>query len=90
MIAVIALMAAFAIRFDLMMPPSQYRNALLSIPVIMLSHALGGVLFRTYEWSWEFFGLHEILPLSGSTVVSAVACAALYFSVSEYSRGASS
>jgi len=87
MIAVIALMAAFAIRFDLTIPPAQYRNALLSVPVIMLSYALGGVLFRTYDWSWEFFGLHEILPLAGSTAVSALACAALYFSTNEYSRG---
>ena len=87
MIAVIALIAAFAIRFDLTIPPSQYRNALLSVPVIMLSHALGGVLFRTYEWSWEFFGLHELLPLAGSTAVSALACTALYFFASEYSRG---
>lgn len=87
MIGAIALVAAFAIRFDLTIPPSQYRNALLSIPVIMLSHALGGVLFRTYDWSWEFFGLHEILPLAGSTGVSALACAALYFSTNEFSRG---
>ena len=87
MIAAIALVAAFAIRFDLTIPAAQYRNALLSVPVIMLSHALGGVLFRTYDWSWEFFGLHEILPLAGSAGVSALACAVLYFSLSEYSRG---
>jgi hypothetical protein len=87
LIAAIALLAAFAIRFDLNIPEAQYRNALLSVPVIVLSHALGGVLFRTYDWSWEFFGLHEILPLAGSTAVSALACAALYFSTAEYSRG---
>ena len=83
----IALLAAFAVRFDLTIPATQYRNVLLSIPVILLSQALGGVFFRTYEWSWEFFGLNEILPLAGSTAVSALALAALYLSTMEYSRG---
>jgi UDP-GlcNAc:undecaprenyl-phosphate GlcNAc-1-phosphate transferase len=87
LVAAIAVITAFAMRFDLTIPPSEYRNVSLSVPVVMVSHALGGILFQTYDWSWDFFGMQEVLPLAGSAAVSALACTGLYLAAGEYSRG---
>jgi UDP-GlcNAc:undecaprenyl-phosphate GlcNAc-1-phosphate transferase len=86
-VAALAVITAFLIRFDLTIPASQYSNVLLSIPVIMASHALGGILFHTYDWSWEFFGVSEILPLAGAACVSTLAGVGFYFSVGDVSGG---
>jgi UDP-GlcNAc:undecaprenyl-phosphate GlcNAc-1-phosphate transferase len=87
MLAAIALVAAFALRFDLDIPPAQYRNMLISIPVIIAAQAIGSVLLRTYEWSWAFFTSQGIFALAGAAGTSALACAVLGFVLPAYPRG---
>jgi UDP-GlcNAc:undecaprenyl-phosphate GlcNAc-1-phosphate transferase len=89
LLAGIALLAAFLIRWEngFMGPPLQ--EFLVSLPVIMSFYALASIGFRTYDSGWRWFGVRDLFALGRSTALSSAAsvCALWFFGMRGYSRG---
>jgi UDP-GlcNAc:undecaprenyl-phosphate GlcNAc-1-phosphate transferase len=72
-VAGMALLVAFLIRFGPNIPPEQLRNLTISLPVVMVMHALFTAYRRMYGISWLDFSITDVWPLA-HTVVLASAC----------------
>lgn len=89
LLAGVALLAAFLIRWEnAFLGPPLYQF-LFSLPVIMGCHALASIGFRTFDSGWRWFGSRDLYALGRCTVAgSATAVLALWFlGMRGYSRG---
>lgn len=87
LLSAIALFGAFMLRFEFDVPASQFRNLLASLPFIVAINLAASVLAKSYEWSWQFFGLQDIGPVVRVTLATRTACAIVSILLKEYSRG---
>ena len=89
LLAGIALICAFLVRFGPHVPPDQLRNLTVSFPIIVLLHAAVSYHERTWELSWTSFRVRDVVPLARVTVIAAslafVTCWML--GLRSYSRG---
>ncbi|HYM11527.1 MAG TPA: hypothetical protein VEU62_12390, partial [Bryobacterales bacterium] len=71
LLAGVALLAAFLVRWDgsLLGPP--LRQFLLSLPAVMGCQALSCLGFRTFNLGWRWFGARDLLTLGESSVLGA-------------------
>jgi UDP-GlcNAc:undecaprenyl-phosphate/decaprenyl-phosphate GlcNAc-1-phosphate transferase len=81
LLAGVALLAAFLIRWeDTFVGPPLHRF-LFYLPIIMGFHALASVGFRTFDSGWRWFGVRDLFALGRCTLVGSVASAfTLWFS----------
>ncbi|MGH9661660.1 MAG: nucleoside-diphosphate sugar epimerase/dehydratase, partial [Bryobacteraceae bacterium] len=89
LLAGVAILAAFLIRFESQLPPLQVRNLLISVPVVMACHALASRFYRTFDVPWEWFGFRDVLAFARTVVSSAALSFALLWTmgVRGYPRG---
>lgn len=89
LLAGIALLAAFLIRWEnaFVGPPMQ--QFLFSLPIIMGFYALASIGCRTFDSGWRWFGVRDLFALGRCTVASSAASIfALWFlGMRGYSRG---
>jgi UDP-GlcNAc:undecaprenyl-phosphate/decaprenyl-phosphate GlcNAc-1-phosphate transferase len=89
LLAGVALLAAFLVRWDnafLGVPSHQF---LLSLPVVTGFHALASLGFRTFDSGWRWFGARDLFALVRCTFVSVAASlfTIWFFGMRDYSRG---
>jgi UDP-GlcNAc:undecaprenyl-phosphate GlcNAc-1-phosphate transferase len=75
LLAGVALLAAFLIRWGDMFIGSPSHRFLFYLPIIMGFHALASVGFRTFDSGWRWFGVRDLLALGRCTLAGSVASA---------------
>jgi UDP-GlcNAc:undecaprenyl-phosphate GlcNAc-1-phosphate transferase len=87
LLAGIALVAAFLLRFDLTLPQVQSRNLLLSVPLVIFLHAIASTAGRSYGRLWNHFEIDDLWPFLRATILGVgTACAVLSLSFVNYPR----
>jgi UDP-GlcNAc:undecaprenyl-phosphate GlcNAc-1-phosphate transferase len=89
LLAGVALLAAFLIRWENAFTGPPLQQFLFSLPIVMGFHALASVAFRTFDSGWRWFGLRDLLALVRCAAASsAAAITTLWFlGMRDYSRG---
>jgi UDP-GlcNAc:undecaprenyl-phosphate GlcNAc-1-phosphate transferase len=72
LLAGVAFFIVFLIRYESNLIQAQVHHMLVSLPVVMLSYGLVSCLGRTYDISWEWFALEDILRIGGAVLAGAV------------------
>jgi UDP-GlcNAc:undecaprenyl-phosphate/decaprenyl-phosphate GlcNAc-1-phosphate transferase len=89
LLAGVALLVAFLIRWEntFIGPPMQ--QFLLSLPVVMGFYALASIGFRTFDSGWRWFGARDLFALGRCAVASATASIFVvwFLGMRGYSRG---
>ena len=60
----VALLSAFLVRWDQAFLGGHANEFLISLPVVMLGHALASLSFRTFNLGWRWFGLRDLIELA--------------------------
>jgi UDP-GlcNAc:undecaprenyl-phosphate/decaprenyl-phosphate GlcNAc-1-phosphate transferase len=89
LLAGVALLAAFLVRWDNVFVGAPLHQFLLSLPIVTGFHALASLGFRTFDSGWRWFGARDLFDLVRCTFVSAAASlfTIWFFGVRDYSRG---
>jgi FlaA1/EpsC-like NDP-sugar epimerase len=89
LLAGVALLAAFVIRWEntFIGPPLQ--QFLFSLPVIMGFYALASIGFRTFNLGWRWFSPRDLFALCGCSLASSAASVFMFWllGVRQYPRG---
>jgi len=89
LLAGVALLVAFLIRWENTFLGTPRRQFLLSLPIIMGFYALASIGFRTFDSGWRWFGVRDLYAL-GRCAVAGSAAAVLgiwLLGMRDYSRG---
>lgn len=89
LLAGVALLAAFLVRWENTFVGAPSHQFLFSLPIIVGFHALASIGFRTFDSGWRWFGVRDLFALGQCTFVgSAASIFALWLlGVRDYSRG---
>ena len=89
LLAGIALLTAFLIRWKDALPDYSLHQFLFSLPIIIGCYALASIGFRTFDSGWRWFGARDLYALCRCVVAgSAVAVFVLWLlDMRDYSRG---
>jgi FlaA1/EpsC-like NDP-sugar epimerase len=89
LLAGVALLAAFLIRWENAFIGEPLHQFLFSLPIIMGFYALASIGFRTFDSGWRRFGVRDLFALGRCTIAgSAASVFALWFlGMRGYSRG---
>jgi UDP-GlcNAc:undecaprenyl-phosphate GlcNAc-1-phosphate transferase len=84
-----ALLLAFLLRFGVEIPADQLHNLTISLPIVMLMHAVFSAYHRTYLVSWRDFSLADVWPLAlSATLASACSFLCIWMlNLRSFSRG---
>jgi UDP-GlcNAc:undecaprenyl-phosphate GlcNAc-1-phosphate transferase len=89
LLAGVALLAAFLIRWENAFTGPPLQQFLFSLPIVMGFHALASIGFRTFDSGWRWFGVRDLSALcrcaAGSSAASIVAL--WFLGMRGYSRG---
>jgi len=89
LLAGVALLAAFLVRWENAFLGAPSHQFLFSLPIVAGFHALASLGFRTFDSGWRWFGARDLFALVGCAFAS---CAASlftlwFFGFRDYSRG---
>ena len=89
LLAGVALLASFLIRWDNQFIGEPLHQFLFSLPIIMGFYTLASIGFRTFDSGWRWFGVRDLFAFGRCTVASSAASVfALWFlGMRDYSRG---
>lgn len=89
LLAGIALLAAFLVRWEDMFLGAPSHQFLLSLPVVVGFHALASLAFRTFNSGWRWFAFRDLFALVRCAFVSSAASffTVWFFGMRDYSRG---
>lgn len=80
--AVMAFYGAFLLRFDGQIPPTQWRNLWISLPIVLTAKLVLLDMFGLNRCIWRYFGLKDLVRLFlGATVSSVVIAPAILWAV---------
>ena len=89
LLAGVALLAAFLLRWENAFPGPPQREFLVSLPAVMTFYALASIVFRTFDSGWRWFGVRDLFALGrcAITASSASVFTLWFFGMRGYSRG---
>lgn len=89
LLAGVALLAAFLIRWENAFLGPPLHQFMFSLPIVMACYALASIGFRTFDSGWRWFGVRDLYALARCAIVAASsAIFAIWLSgMRDYSRG---
>ncbi len=67
----LALLVAFALRFDVSIPPQWVRRMFLALPYVILLQYLALMAVQVPRFSWRYVGLREVIRIAGAVGAAA-------------------